>query len=453
MADTDTTPATDSGLPPQTVTASCEPHPDHTLRFTCEVVVDPPGPVVLSWGEEDGPLVRYAQSPAVAAQHSLTLWGIHPSSTWRFEASAERGHAEGTVTTGPLPDDLDAGTVVTGTSTAEAFMLPIHCAESPTLGIFDSRGQVLAYQRYEGTSFRGFTWTDAEGLLLAVVDYDEVWAHTPWGEQVLHLSRAEGHFEGPLHHDLFRAPSGLTYLIEAGLYPVGDVDLVLDSVLVFDGLEEVGRWSAADHVPIDVDYAQQHGGGFWKRFWPGSIDYTHTNSVTVDDDGVMVLSFRNLNAVYQIAADPTAPDFGSVHWTLVGQPDSPVPSELEITSVGQATDQLEFSGQHHPSLALDGSLGLFDNRANDHQPSRALFFDIDESSGTADIGEVYQLRRHCPHQGGAYGLPSGNRLVTCAASRRTLEFEPGGADPVFTLRMECGNPVRRAYPIILPNTL
>ncbi|HEU0021823.1 MAG TPA: aryl-sulfate sulfotransferase, partial [Dehalococcoidia bacterium] len=121
---------------------------------------------------------------------------------------------------------------------------------------------------------------------------------------------------------------------------------------------------------IDRTDASNITGGF---VWQGcdgqapGIDWTHSNSIWVAEDGSYIVSVRHLNQVIAIA-----PDLQSVLWRL-GGPGSDF-------SFPDPNDQFYF--QHSAKLLPNGNLLLFDNgnaRPEDEggQYSRALELELD----------------------------------------------------------------------------
>lgn len=119
-------------------------------------------------------------------------------------------------------------------------------------------------------------------------------------------------------------------------------------------------WSSADHPELyscSTD-GNDYGGSAY-------ADYAHINSVTIDDDGDFIASFRHLDAVVKIRRVD-----GSIAWILGGPCDQ----------FNLAPNQ-KFSHQHYARRLADGRLGLFDD-GNASGRSRALAFSLDESAKT-----------------------------------------------------------------------
>src|SRR5699024_3383806 len=122
-----------------------------------------------------------------------------------------------------------------------------------------------------------------------------------------------------------------------------------------DSGEVLFEWHSLDHVPVeqteaDFEAAQEDAEENDKEAGTeGSpFDYFHINSVSLEEDGSLLVSARNTHAVYQIDHES-----GEVNWVLGGKA-----SDFEF---GQDAD---FHWQHDAERQDDGTLTLFDNEAS-----------------------------------------------------------------------------------------
>ena len=124
--------------------------------------------------------------------------------------------------------------------------------------------------------------------------------------------------------------------------------------------DEVGNlvfeWQSIDYI-----HPTEFIDGY--NFNPTDFDYAHANSISVDDDGHLLVSFRHLDAVYKIHRTT-----GEVIWSLGG-----ASSDFSFSA---GSDW--FSGQHTARRTWDGDLGLFDNgNQKPVQQSRVVKYDLD----------------------------------------------------------------------------
>ena len=155
-----------------------------------------------------------------------------------------------------------------------------------------------------------------------------------------------------------------------------------------------------------------------------TIDYIHTNAISVDNDSNIVVSFRHLSEVMKINRKT-----GKTMWRLGGK-------NNQFTYVN---DLFNGSSYQHDVRALpNGNYTMMDN-GNFHSPaiSRAVEYKIDTTAKTATL--VWQYR-HTPDRytwwmGNVQRLPNGNTLIDWADGSlpKLTEVTPAG-----TKAMELG---------------
>ena len=408
----------DTGLDPTgsstTVTTdglsiACAEQADNRLRWDCAVNHDTPGTLVLAWQDTQTGRALSATAPADGElSHTLTIWGIRPESTIDFQLDGPDGELSGQLTTRALPSSVTGPLATTGTSTADALMMPLTCASEPTLGIVDPDGTPIWYQTLPGTpeiggNVGGFHLTD-QGTVLVVAN------------RMLHEFRLDGtlvrrleqgvDFDDPLHHDVFGI-NGYIYALVADVHTFDGLDYVLDGLAVFDANGLVAEWTLADHhTPTEFTF---NPGGFWNGTFPTANDYSHANSITVDSSGTGWISFRHLDAVIQLEADPTDARFGDIDWSIAGTAASPFPSDYTVTS--DLDGPADFLQQHHITRDPNGQYTLFDNRGPGDL-SRAIVLDLEPATQSARIVDTYEVGQSCGAQGAIYTLPNGHRVIT-----------------------------------------
>jgi len=417
-------------------TVSCAEQADNVLRWDC-TIDHTPGPVVLWWEPSQGGDRFSATSPSSGSEHALTLWGLRPQTEYQWTLEGLDADATGTLTTSALPASTRPDVTVSGVSTAEHLLVPLPCAGSATLAILDTDGTPIWYQSHPaqvglGGGVEGYHFTPNRTVLALIGD--DLFEHSLAGEPLRELRRGVD-YPLPVHHDVFMAESGRIYLLNADVFSYPDDDYVLDGLYVIDPDGVVAEWQLADHI-------EPSGGGetgFWTSEFPGAVDYSHANSITVDASGTGWISFRHLNTIFQLDADPDSAGFGQLDWVLAGTADAPVASDF--TRMSTPGFDPEFIAQHHANPTPDGKLALFDNHTTGLGvgSSRGVVLDLDTTAWTADVVEAYEVGTSCSAQGATYGLPSGNRLVTCATSSLIQEFEPGNPSPVWSMQVGCGD--------------
>jgi hypothetical protein len=185
----------------------------------------------------------------------------------------------------------------------------------------------------------------------------------------------------------------------------------------------VFQWSSWDHYEVTDATHEDLAAGL--------IDYAHSNSVELDNDGNLLLSSRHMDEITKIDHST-----GDIIWRLGGK-------HNQFTFVN---DSIGFSHQHDIRRIANGDITLFDN-GNFHTPSfsRAVEYKLDEVAKTATL--VWQFR-HTPDlpssaMGSVQRLANGNTVigwgaVTPSATEVTPDgktvFEVSLPDGIFSYR-------------------
>lgn len=432
------------------MTASCTEQADNLLRWDCLIEHDTPGDLTLTWQDTTTGRALSTTAPADGTLlHTLTIWGIRPESSIDFQLSGPDGQLSGQLVTRALPASVTGPLATTGSSTADALMMPLTCADDPTIGIVDPDGTPIWYQTLSGApeiggNVGGFHLTQW-GTVIVVADR-KLHEFELDGTLVRRLEQGVD-FDDPLHHDIYGI-NGYIYALVADEHTFDGLDYILDGFVVFGQTGLVAEWTLSDHhTPTEFSL---NPGGFWNGIFPTANDYSHANSITVAEDGTGWISFRHLDAAIQLDADPNSARFGEIDWSIVGTLSSPFPADYTVTS--DVDGPADFINQHHISADPQGRFTLFDNRGPGDL-SRGLVLDLEPSTQTAHIVEVYDLGESCGAQGSVYTLTNGHRVITCGTSNRAVEWAPGDPAPSWTLNHSCANGFQimaRAIPVDLP---
>lgn len=165
------------------------------------------------------------------------------------------------------------------------------------------------------------------------------------------------------------------------------------------------HWSPFDHFAItDLDSADRTG---------PNVNWTHGNSLDLDTDGNLIISFRNLGELTKISSVT-----GAVMWRMGGRrneftfPDSPSPA---------------YARQHGVRVAAAGTLLLLDNVGNPAE-SRAERYAVDEAARTARLLHSYgSIPGVVTLIGGSVqSLPRARTLVTFGTAGRVEEYDATG---------------------------
>jgi Arylsulfotransferase (ASST) len=174
-------------------------------------------------------------------------------------------------------------------------------------------------------------------------------------------------------------------------------------------------WNTKDH--IDLSETPEH----WRSIYSQphalpdgreSYDWAHWNSLQKVGN-TLVLSFRNLDAVYAI--DMIS---GDVIWKLGGT------ERPESLTVNGDPESNPLSGQHYARILPNGDLTLHDNNTNETAAPRGAEYDLDPSAGTATLVDSISDPdvTTSPCCGSAAKLPDGSWLASWGGTEVISEF-------------------------------
>ncbi|MBM2816675.1 MAG: hypothetical protein HW421_3437 [Ignavibacteria bacterium] len=179
-------------------------------------------------------------------------------------------------------------------------------------------------------------------------------------------------------------------------------NLIIQEIDVYNSV--VFQWDCSDH--IDVTDATED-----VNLTATTIDPYHINQVVYDFDGNILISFRNLDAVYKISRST-----GEIIWIMGGTKSR----RNQFTFINDTRDNFSgFSHQHDPNRLSNGNILLFDNgNLKTNQYSRAVEYEINESAKTAT--KVWEYRHnpdiYAKWMGNAQRLPNGNTMIGWGAN-------------------------------------
>jgi hypothetical protein len=422
--DTDTDTDTDADLPGDTGADPTDPetadYPRPTalevtcaatgnaLRFECTITVEPAQPVALTFVRTDGLSVeRAAASDAVETAHVLPVYFLAPAQEYTVEAHATAWPADvvaTTLTTTAVPGFIGSHLDMTGTSTMGMIGSNLPCSDDAVAVVYDTNtGDLLWYQviddpgAFGGNDMAVFT---EEHTVLGESQGDVVEVDL-MGNDLMRLQNLDQAFGvtasgifGNFHHDIAKH-DGVYYVVYQQSYGGGGFgDDILDDMILFDATgTELARWYSEDHLDLPPD-------------WSG--DFTHTNTIFVDPNGDILLSFFGQSTIGKFEGDWTSPAFGTPLWLLRGSGAGEIGNT--IATDWSAVAPASFSDQHNLHVRPDGLLELLDNTHG-----RALLIDLDEVGATATVLSQYETHENdCGPQGTAQSTAAGNPVVGCS---------------------------------------
>ena len=134
----------------------------------------------------------------------------------------------------------------------------------------------------------------------------------------------------------------------------------------------VFQWKSIDHIIPSESYVYLYG--YDKK----GFDYCHGNAIAVDLDGNLLVSFRNLNAIYKIDHHS-----GKIIWQLGGKHSS-------FKFAGGKS----FSGQHDIRVLPNGQYSIFDNSTADpkRNATSPCVYEINTEFMTARLVSEYHYQ-------------------------------------------------------------
>jgi len=224
------------------------------------------------------------------------------------------------------------------------------------------------------------------------------------------------------HHEFQLTPRGTAYMSvyaprRADLTSVGGprhgtiFESIVQEVDVATG-RVVWEWHSADHLPVSEGVTPPKAGR--------PHDYFHVNSVDEDAHGDLLISARNMHALYAISKRT-----GRVLWRLGGEQ-----SDFRFAPGADFAFQHDAEWLQGGANSRTATISLFDNEATPRQAdqSRGLVLRLDLRARTARL--VRQYRHPDKLLAGAEGnvqtLPDGHVFVGWGPQRHVSEFSRNG---------------------------
>ncbi len=187
----------------------------------------------------------------------------------------------------------------------------------------------------------------------------------------------------------------------------------------------VWSWKSEDHI----DLAET--GRWWDRtdLDPDPYDVVHWNSAEPVGKKFMILSFRHLDAVYEINRKT-----GDIVWKLGG---TPTPESLDVRN--DPLGDYPLGGQHDARIQPDGTITVHDNGTGLGRPPRAVRYRIDPAKGTARLVQSIE-EPEVPSSfccGSARRIDGGDWLIGWGGVGLIGGYDAAG-DRLFDLQLDVG---------------
>lgn len=242
----------------------------------------------------------------------------------------------------------------------------------------------------------------------------------------------------PLHYILQRYVPNMTTMVDGSPQTVMalHIEEIYQSTLVWE-------WKSEDYPELWDD----------SHFKGSNSDYLHNNSISIDNDGNLILNNKHANQILVI--ERTWNDgahtgtIGDILWKIGGNSNNEgydVPTRIKPSPVQQWYES------HDVVAKEDGSFTMYDNRAGG--ASRILEFNIDTSSKVLTNFKQYTFNDYgSRYQGSADRVSPGIYLVSWGSTRRNNAPNAGIYDfntnkAIFEIRFDAtGSSAYRVYGI------
>jgi hypothetical protein len=215
-------------------------------------------------------------------------------------------------------------------------------------------------------------------------------------------------------HDLILDRDGGHWIMcdETRTMNLTDIGGVTDAHVTGTSIQHVDKsgkllfnWSPFDHFEITDGQAADYKSA--------NVNWTHGNSLDLDVDDNLLVSFRNLSEVTKINATT-----GAIVWRLGGR-------RNQFTFVDAGSSM--FSGQHSARSVEGGQVILLDNVGNPRE-SRAQLYTLDVSSKKVSLIHQYTSAPSVVTQigGSVQRLSRGRTLVSFGTAGRVEEYDAAG---------------------------
>ncbi len=367
-----------------------------------------PGSVVVHYWYDNGPKLQSQPVTISGISYSVNILRLRANSVYKYQvvAISDSGYRVASdiksFVTGPLPDGLDNArfNVLYGQSSYPLTFLEFRQKSFYGLVAVDSAGYVVWYyeapeghepyvmdQRDDGN----IVYLDG-GFGVVANGLAEI---TPLGEEVARLDDICPP-RGPMHHEVKLMQDGRVMYLSRAIEDWGDgIDARPqegDTLGIWDPSNGSTKivWNIFDHIsPMDRTFPNSDSTLPKQFMWGGCNadtdvqDWSHGNSIHINDDGTVLISFRHLDQIVKLSSD-----FQEVLWRLGGPG-----GEFKFLK-----DNDRFYHQHSAAELANGNIILFDNGNNrpeteEGEYSRALELQLDLRGKT--VHKVWEYR-HTP---------------------------------------------------------
>jgi len=361
----------------------------------------------IDYWEEGTNTIRQGYNLSTGKSHRIILLDLNPNTIYEYKINIDHdgnimeiGHQlfKSSIDTVMLPDlDLvvDKGDIFDG------YLLVKRNMDPGIQVMIDNKGEVVWYHKFDTIVERPYFWT-VDGTIITINNERHIIEYDISGSMIFELEYGEKGFTELLHHEIFKDKAGnilslshINRIFDLSYLGGSSADTVKgDGIRILDSSGNLKwEWDIFEHLdPMtypDINDVKD--------------DWSHANSLNMDQNGNYLVSFRNFSQVWCIDSKS-----GEVLWKLGMGGDF----QLDKDDI--------FLRQHAAHINKHGELMLFDNGSTDRSYSRALSFELDVESMTAktNIKVVLPDSLFSFKQGSAYLLHDDKVLFSCTMPRK-----------------------------------
>lgn len=291
---------------------------------------------------------------------------------------------------------------------AHRYFLTQILSEPGSAVIIDYLGDIVWYAPFK-KGVKVSHWTHQNTILCILgkeeipqTGGDEIIEMDLTGKIITHLQVGQDDMDKMIHHEVNKDRDGNIYALtfDKRVFDLSEIGGAKRDTVHADGIviynkqgEKIWEWSVFDHLDPLSD----------PLILKLKKDWAHANALFKEDDGNFLISFRDLNQIWNIDGRT-----GNIKWKLGENGDFNLSGEES------------FSGQHDVHINSDGELMILDNGLKKMR-SRALSFKLDEINkrATTVINVPLDSNYFTPAKGSAF-LFDKDKILFCLTVPRVF---------------------------------
>jgi hypothetical protein len=364
-------------------------------------------PMLYYW-ERANPEALFHKALNSAEDQEIVLYTLKPATRYAFmvaESSGSDVKQSDTIffETPRMPLTLPRLNIMIDSGNVFDGYIMVRKVEAPAQQLLiNHKGEIIWYHQFDTVLSRFFSWTE-EGTILSLHDENKIVEFDLAGNILNTLEYGKKGFDRLLHHEIIKNDNheilSLTRNMQVfDLREFGGIEndtIYGDGILVMDEAgNKIWEW---DMYEFENPLEDENINNMKK-------DWSHGNSLAIDQDGHYLVSFRNFHQIWKIHAQN-----GEIIW------------KIGMDGDFSLRDDEIFYSQHTALNNRFNELMIFDNGGPERMLSRAITFDIDGigmyNSGRIRItlpGELYSFK-----EGSAY-LVEEDKLLFCSSRTNNL---------------------------------